>query len=30
LEKGQLPEDIYESIRNRWREVAGANWVGKV
>ncbi|GIO97273.1 oxidoreductase [Paenibacillus lautus] len=30
LEKGQLPEDIYESIRNRWREVAGADWVGKV
>ncbi|WP_430203979.1 hypothetical protein [Paenibacillus lautus] len=30
LEKGQLPEDFYESIRNRWREVAGADWVGKV
>ncbi|ACX64713.1 aldo/keto reductase [Paenibacillus sp. Y412MC10] len=30
LEKGKLPEEVYESIRNRWREVAGADWVGKV
>lgn len=30
LEKGKLPEEVYESIRGRWREVAGSDWVGKV
>lgn len=30
LAKGPLPQEAYESIRRRWKEVAGADWVGKV
>ncbi|MUG65831.1 MULTISPECIES: aldo/keto reductase [Paenibacillus] len=30
LAKGPLPQEVYEAIRHRWKEVAGADWVGKV
>ncbi|MGG1880568.1 aldo/keto reductase [Paenibacillus cisolokensis] len=30
LAKGPLPQEAYEAIRRRWKEVAGADWVGKV
>src|SRR5262249_29742270 len=30
LEAGELPVALFESIRQRWREVAGPDWVGQV
>ena len=30
LESGPLPQDQFEQIRRRWKEVAGRNWVGQV
>ena len=30
LKAGALPDEIFESIRSRWREVAGPQWVGQV
>ncbi|UQZ37105.1 aldo/keto reductase [Paenibacillus sp. PK3_47] len=29
LEKGKLPSDLYQQIRSRWHETAGADWVGQ-
>lgn len=29
LEQGELPEEQYERIRARWKEVAGNDWVGQ-
>jgi aryl-alcohol dehydrogenase-like predicted oxidoreductase len=30
LEGGALPNELFESIRRRWREVAGSDWVGQI
>jgi aryl-alcohol dehydrogenase-like predicted oxidoreductase len=30
LEAGTLTSDLFEAIRNRWRETAASNWVGQV
>ena len=30
LEAGSLPDELFESIRTRWREVAGSDWVGQI
>jgi aryl-alcohol dehydrogenase-like predicted oxidoreductase len=30
LEAGPLPQEQFEKIRERWRQVADANWVGQV
>jgi aryl-alcohol dehydrogenase-like predicted oxidoreductase len=30
LEAGTLPVELFESIRNRWREVAASDWVGQI
>jgi len=30
LEGGMLPDETYQAIRSRWKEVAGSDWVGKV
>jgi aryl-alcohol dehydrogenase-like predicted oxidoreductase len=29
LEAGTLPDELFESIRSRWREVASSDWVGQ-
>jgi hypothetical protein len=29
VEAGRLSEQVYESIRARWRQVARASWVGQ-
>jgi hypothetical protein len=29
LETGALPGELFESIRSRWREIAGSDWVGQ-
>jgi len=29
-EAGVLPSELFESIRSRWREVAGPDWVGQI
>lgn len=30
LRDGMLPQETYQAIRSRWKEVAGSDWVGKV
>jgi hypothetical protein len=30
LQAGALPDAIFQTIRSRWREVAGGDWVGQV
>lgn len=30
LQAGALPEEVFESIRSRWREVAGSDWAGQI
>lgn len=27
--KGQLPQELYDEIRARWKEIAGADWTGR-
>ena len=27
--KGALPQELYDEIRTRWKEVAGADWTGR-
>jgi len=30
LQAGALTDELFESIRSRWREVAGSDWVGQI